>query len=80
MNERVRVGGLPFDEPHPALGEPGKFDYIKICLLQASHSRPIVCTKNTAGIQARLEHCWCMVERATSATLVICSHMSAYAR
>ena len=63
MNERVRVGGL---EPHAASGEPGMFDYIKICLLQAQHPRPILCTRNTADIQARLVYCWCISERATS--------------
>ena len=35
MNERVRVGGSAFDEPRAALGEPGRFNYIEICLLQA---------------------------------------------
>ena len=33
MNERARIGGSAFDEPRAASGEPGMFDYIKICLL-----------------------------------------------
>ena len=72
MNEQVRVGSLQFDEPHAAVGEPGMFDYIKICLLHAQHSRPVVCTRNTVDIQARLVYCWCKFERATSSDA---SHM-----
>ena len=40
MNERIRFGGLLFDEPRAALGEAGMFDYTKICLLQAPTFSP----------------------------------------